>query len=73
LHRRLIWGLGVGGLAFFWVLTRVWGEPLPEFMFPHGIDGQAALVAASGITAIFIGVRQLRRHESPLDDLFGRR
>jgi hypothetical protein len=61
-----IWGLGVGGLAFFWALTRMWGRLLPGFMFPYGIDWQVALVAASGITAIFIGVRQLRRRQSPL-------
>lgn len=61
-----IWGLGVGFLAFWWALMRMWGDALPAFLFPHGIDAQVALVAASGITAVFIGVRQLRRHGHPL-------
>jgi DnaJ domain len=61
-----IWGLGVGLLAFVWVGFR---NPrdwlLPAFVFPQGIDWQVALVAASGATAIFIGVRQLRRRRNP--------
>jgi hypothetical protein len=43
----------------------MWGEVLPAFLFPRGIDAQVALVAASGVTAIFIGIRQLRRRRLP--------
>ena len=58
-----LWGLGFGLLAFLWFGTRFTrGIPL---VFPHGIDWQVALVAASGATAIFIGVRQLRRRRNP--------
>jgi hypothetical protein len=60
-----IWGLGVGFLAFWWALVRMWGAVLPAFLFPHGIDAQVALVAASGVTAIFIGIRQFRRRRLP--------
>lgn len=57
-----IWGIGFGLLAF---LTGDLDLLLPALLFPHGMDWQVALVAASGATAVFIGVRQLRRRRNP--------
>jgi hypothetical protein len=65
-----VWGLGFGLLAFWWIWSRLHDEGvlggLVALVFPYGIDWQAALGAASGLSAIFIGVRQLRREGRPL-------
>jgi hypothetical protein len=64
----LAWGLGLDLLACWWLLTRA-PDRLPMVPgHPYGVDWQAALGAASGVSAIFIGVRQLRRRGRPLLD-----
>jgi DnaJ domain len=62
------WGIGLDLLAFWWLLTRTPGRPRLAFMLPYGFDWQAALGVASGVSAIFIGVRQLKRRGRPLLD-----
>jgi len=62
------WGLGLGLLALWWFLTRQANSLLFALAFPHGVNWQGALGAASGVSAIFIGVRQLKRRGRPLLD-----